>query len=206
MHACPPCTGLHTVDVQVRGEGGSGSTFCKWLRRAGRTPVRVQSLWPGNKALLLHMDKSDAEKLVMLGPCFLPSILRHAWPTCTQHVAVCCIHTHDDVDAAIHAMDHLQRSSESCSEDAGTVAPNASDLQAACIPPMSSVPCTTSAVCVHHTARMPPNLALVPVAFATLQLRMYGRHGCEARVIALRVVAPSGGAVLGTVRVKVRGP
>jgi len=55
---------LHTIDVHVRPEDGTGGIFCKWLRRTGRTPARVQSITTGNKQLLVHMSTQDADKLV----------------------------------------------------------------------------------------------------------------------------------------------
>ncbi|KAF5833557.1 hypothetical protein DUNSADRAFT_10089 [Dunaliella salina] len=55
--------GLHRIDVHLRA--GDGSIFSKWLRRIGRTPLRVQSL-PGNRSLLLHAATKDAERLVQL--------------------------------------------------------------------------------------------------------------------------------------------
>jgi hypothetical protein len=55
--------GLHTIDVYARPVEGRNA--CKWLRESSRTPARVQSL-PGNRSLLLHMSKGQADRLVSL--------------------------------------------------------------------------------------------------------------------------------------------
>lgn len=41
-----------------------GPHACSWLLQIGRTSLRVQSLWPDNRSLLLNMATTDAERLV----------------------------------------------------------------------------------------------------------------------------------------------
>lgn len=53
--------GLPSLPAHVRPV--TGKNPAKWLRKAGRVPIRVHSL-PGQQVLLLHIAEADAVKLV----------------------------------------------------------------------------------------------------------------------------------------------
>jgi len=41
-HHPPEHAGLHRIDVHVRGPGGTGATYNKWLRKVRQQPARQQ--------------------------------------------------------------------------------------------------------------------------------------------------------------------